>query len=270
VSWPNPQQAAPAPSSPRGPTCARPGSALGPPSALPPRQPNPPRARVSQLPAQLAARPAQHARARAPAQLPASSPGGRCSPARRRLCAHDRGQPHDKARVARTQRVGSSAPPPAQPGPARQRARPRPLFIFQNRTARTRRAQFLAHAPRLDLAPRLASAVAGARARSAPSSLSFPILPPPPYASAAYPQPLVAPFHFAGETSLSRCPVSRPGGPARDCSLAAQHLTPAICATRLVLAPAPPHRSCGRHAASTVRLLSCPVHVARLAALVPR
>jgi hypothetical protein len=81
------------------------------------------------------------------------------------------------------------------------------------------------------------------RGELAPSSLPFPIF------SLSHhgpsPQPLVAPFHFAGETSLSRCPVSRPGGPARGCSLAAQHLAPAICATRLVLAPAPPHRSCG-------------------------
>jgi hypothetical protein len=51
------------------------------------------------------------------------------------------------------------------------------------------------------------------RGELAPSSLPFPIF------SLSHhgpsPQPLVAPFHFAGETSLSRCPASRPGGPAQ-------------------------------------------------------
>jgi hypothetical protein len=182
-----------------------------------------PRARVSQPPAQLAARPTQHARARAPAQLPASSPGGRCSPARRRLCAHDRGQPHDQARVARTQRVGSSAPPPAQPGPARQRARPRPLFIFQNRTACIRGAQFLAHAPRLDLAPRLASAVARARARSAPRCLAASRV-----AEVSPPRPLSpSPFFLPRRTRLLR-----PCSPSSRCSSSPARPRPAAVQLR--------------------------------------
>jgi hypothetical protein len=53
------------------------------------------------------------------------------------------------------------------------------------------------------------------RGELAPSSLPFPFL------SLSHhgpsPQPLVAPLRFAGETSLCRCPASRPAGPARGC-----------------------------------------------------
>jgi hypothetical protein len=53
------------------------------------------------------------------------------------------------------------------------------------------------------------------RGEVAPSSLPFPFL------SLSHhgpsPQPLVAPLRFAGETSLCRCPASRPAGPARGC-----------------------------------------------------
>jgi hypothetical protein len=55
------------------------------------------------------------------------------------------------------------------------------------------------------------------RGEPAPSSLSFPILPSPPCASAVSLQSLVALFFLPGETSPCRCPASRPADPARGC-----------------------------------------------------
>jgi hypothetical protein len=246
----------PPPPPPRAQAAARPASARGPArlAAHAPRQPSRPGLRPRQ-------RLAQHARVvRTQRTQGVERRHRRCpaGPARQKLvravllpnrnaCANF--QRRNRPRAVFFASCARFLPPVAQ---FSRHEHPRSPAQFSPIAASPRRSAAGASPRPRSLRPRRRSAAprcgrhrARRRGEPAPSSLSFPILPPPPYASAASPQPLVAPFHFAGETSLSRCPVSRPSSPARDCSLAAQHLASAICATRLVLAPAPPHRSCG-------------------------
>jgi hypothetical protein len=127
---------------------------------------------------------------RAPAQLPASSPGGRCSPARGRLCAHDRAGARcahaargrfraaacsawaraSKSQAAPTVYLPKSNRPYPSRSVSRPRSSPRPRSPSHQRRRRSPRAQRLAVSCRFTRR----------RGEPAPSSLSFPILPLPP------------------------------------------------------------------------------------------